>query len=171
MGLSLPAPVWKKPIMHQNDASALSPSFFVVGQFFLYLTFPLLLRLAVYFEYVFLIMPSKWTLQIAPGTKFLRHLGSQCARAHPGKSRKIKKNKIQEENQKCDCQTILYGAIPSKYIDWLIDWYWNKMWQGDRWSNKQVMQSIHRQTQAKRWSHPKLVQRHRANLLFLRINK
>ena len=122
MGLSLPAPVWKKPIMHQNDASALSPSFFVVGQFFLYLTFPLLLRLAVYFEYVFLSMPSKWTLQIAPGTKFLRHLGSQCARAHPGKSRKIKKNKIQEENQKCDCQTILYGAIPSKYIDWLIDW-------------------------------------------------
>ena len=107
--------------MHQNDASALSPSFFVVGQFFLYLTFPLLLRLAVYFEYVFLSMPSKWTLQIAPGTKFLRHLGSQCARAHPGKSRKIKKNKIQEENQKCDCQTILYGAIPSKYIDWLID--------------------------------------------------
>ena len=122
MGLSLPAPVWKKPIMHQNDASALSPSFFVVGQFFLYLTFPLLLRLAVYFEYVFLSMPSKWTLQIAPGTKFLRHLGSQCARAHPEKSRKIKKNKIQEENQKCDCQTILYGAIPSKYIDWLIDW-------------------------------------------------
>ena len=121
MGLSLPAPVWKKPIMHQNDASALSPSFFVVGQFFLYLTFPLLLRLAVYFEYVFLSMPSKWTLQIAPGTKFLRHLGSQCARAHPENQGK-NSDEIREENHKCDCQTIMYVLSPRNIlIDWLIE--------------------------------------------------
>ena len=72
----------KKPIMHQNDASALSPSFFVVGQSFLYLTFPLLLRLAVYIYHVFPNMPPKWTAQIAPGNKFLSLSGSQCARTH-----------------------------------------------------------------------------------------
>ena len=107
MGLTLPAPVWrrkKKTITHQN----VCPN-----------SIPILL---CSFDYVFSNMPIKCKLQIGPGTKFLSLLGSQCARAHPENSRKIKKNKIQEENQKCDCQTIMYGGIPSKYIDWLIDW-------------------------------------------------
>ena len=41
----------KKSIMHQIVCLALSPSLLVVGQFFSCLTFPLLLRIAVYIDY------------------------------------------------------------------------------------------------------------------------
>ena len=42
-----------------NVCLALSPSFLVVGQFFSCITFPLLLRIAVYIDYVLLNMPAK----------------------------------------------------------------------------------------------------------------
>ena len=107
-------------------ASALSPSLSVVGQFFHYFTFPLLLRLAVHIYYVFWNMPTKWSSQIAPGTKFLRLLGSLCARAHPENHYKIsdtKEDKTKEENIKMWLNIINVWCYPSKYIliDWLID--------------------------------------------------
>ena len=53
--------------------------------------------------------------KIVPGTKFLRLLGSLCMREHP----RINKN-ICETKRTSSRKSEMYGAIPAKYIDWLI---------------------------------------------------
>ena len=86
------------------------------------ITFPLLLRIAVYIYYVFLNMPTKWTSQMAPGTKFLRLLGSLCARAHPQKQQETsdkEKTKFKKKNFKCIWKTRMYGVTLEIY--WLIE--------------------------------------------------
>ena len=94
--------------------------------FFSCTTFPLLLRIAVYTDYVFLNMPSKWSLQMAPGTKFLRLLGSLCARAHlenqqePSDTDKIS---FKKKTFKCIWKPRMYGETLEIYIDWLTSCY------------------------------------------------
>ena len=57
---------------------------------------------------------------MAPGTKFLRLLGSLCARAHPEKQQETsdkEKTKFKKKNFKCIWKTRMYGVTLEIYID------------------------------------------------------
>ena len=55
---------------------------------------------------------------MAPGTKFLRLLGSLCARAHPEKQQETsdkEKTKFKKKNFKCIWKTRMYGVTLEIY--------------------------------------------------------
>ena len=57
---------------------------------------------------------------MAPGTKFLRLLGSLCARAHPEKQQETsdkERTKYKKKNFKCIWKTRMYGVTLEIYID------------------------------------------------------
>ena len=61
--------------------------------------------------------------KIVPGTKFLTLLGSLCTREHPRINKNICETKRTSSKDKIwtnDWKSEMYGAIPAKYIDWLI---------------------------------------------------
>ena len=86
------------------------------------ITFPLLLRIAVYIDYVLLNMPAKWSPQMAPGTKFLRLLGSLCARTHLENQQEPSDTDMisfKKKLLKCIWKPRMYGVNLEIYIDWL----------------------------------------------------
>ena len=67
---------------------------------------------------------NNWTLKWAPGNKFLRLLGSLCARAHPENHIESSESKSTEPRWRKNyhpCTPIMYGGPLEIYDWWLID--------------------------------------------------
>ena len=83
------------------------------------------------FTYCLVNYTNKWTLKWAPGNKFLRLLGSLCARAHPENHIESSDSKATQPRWRKNyhpCTPIMYGG-PLEIYDWLKSWIWMQIIQ------------------------------------------
>ena len=129
VGLTLSAPVWNK-INNASIACLCSVPFPPCGRpnFSLFLLshchYVWQCILIISLPDMSLKMPYKWTLQLAPGTKFLNSR-APCARGctlNIAMTSEIKEDFVQEYQYKLDSYLTMYGVTPRNIlIDWLID--------------------------------------------------
>ena len=127
VGLTLSAPVWNK-INNASIACLCSVPFPPCGRpnFSLFLLshchYVWQCILIISLPDMSLKMPYKWTLQLAPGTKFLNSR-APCARGctlNIAMTSEIKEDFVQEYQYKLDSYLTMYGVTPRNI---LIDWY------------------------------------------------